>query len=170
MIDASIRTTFQEKHGELNFRGLLAFMESTGIPFKERGLRWQIGIATPRCIYIDFIRLSKFNDKITFFIVLHEIAHFKRIAKMTIPYMVEMLSNEDFEEFCSSIINEEIIADRYGCLLYKHFNQQEFPRAATQQLHLLERQLKYRATAYELYGTVKHSEENWINLLDSFLE
>jgi len=170
MVDESIKEVLNNKHGELNFKGLLAFMEATGIEFRERALRWPVGIATFYCVYIDLERLSKFNDKMTFFVILHEIAHYKRIARFGKEHIINMLSLEDFEEFCEHVITEEIVADRYACQLYQRFNQQAFPRLATQQLHLEEKQKEYKKTAEQLFGVIQHSEENYIKLLESFLE
>lgn len=166
MIDESIKSSLLEKHGELNFNVLVKYMEDTEIFYYDRKMRGPIGVATPNGIYLDLFRLSNYNDKMIFFIILHEIAHYKRIAKMGVDYMVDMLSDKDFDNFCSRVINEEIIADRYGCLLYQSFNKEVFPRDATQQLHLPNKELKYKNKLVNVFGVVQHNSENWDNLLD----
>lgn len=169
MVDESIKELLREKHGELNFNGLLAFMEDSGIDFKARKMTWPMGLATFFCIYIDLARLSGYSDKFTFFVILHEIAHYKRMLKTGKEHLLNMLSLEDFDEFCADIINEEIIADRYGALMYHYFNKETYPKSYTQQLHLPSKQTAYASTARELFGVIKHSEENYLTLLNTFL-
>lgn len=170
MIDESIREGLLAKHGEVNFKAIIAFMDSTGIEFRDRKLTWPLGVATFYCLYLDLEHLNKYDDKIIAFVILHEIAHYKRIARVGKDKTIEILSTEDFDEFCKYVINEEIIADRYSCLLYQKFNGFSFPRKATQQLEIPERQIKYREIAKQLFGVIKNSEETYIKLLESFLD
>lgn len=169
MIDESIKTLLNQKHGELNFKGLLTFMEDSGIEFRARKLSWPLGIAAFYCIYLDLTRLSKYHDKLTYFVILHEIAHYKRINKFGKEHYIKMLSIGDFDVFCGFIITEEIVADRYGCKLYYHLNKYSFPRGATQELHLVKNQDSYRRTAKQLFGVIQNSEEKYIELIESFL-
>lgn len=169
MIDESIRKILSEKESELYFKGLLRFMESTGIEFRGREMTWPIGLATYYCVYLDINRLTRFNDKMVFYVILHEIGHHKRISKVGKEYVINMLSIEDFELFSELVINEEIIADRYACQLFQRFNNMEFPRTATQQLHLEYKQTQYKYQLTQLFGFVNHSEENYITLLESFV-
>ena len=169
MVDETIKIILREKKSELNFRVLLSFMEATGIEFRDRILRGPMGIATYYCIYLDMTKIITYHEKMLFFVILHEIAHFKRIAKVGREHVIRMLSIEEFKPFCDHIINEEIIADRYACYVYQCLNQDEFPRTATQELHLDYRQREYERTAQHLFGVIKNNEENYKKLLESFV-
>jgi hypothetical protein len=171
MIDQSIKTALLEKHGELNFKGLLDFMESTGIDYLSHGLDRIFGMATCYGIYLDLNKIDEYHDKFLFFIILHETAHYKRIEQMGgKDAMIKILSTEDFEEFCGHVIGEEIFADRYACFVYQILNNETFPREATQKLHIKEVQERYKhSSAIRLFGVVKNSEEIYKQLVESFL-
>ena len=153
----------------MNFKGLLSFMEDTGIIFINKEMKWPCGLTTFYCIYLDMKRLSNYNDVWTFFVILHEISHYKRITKLGKNHVLEMLSLEDFDGFCDFIIGEEIICDRYACLLHKHFNGYTFPRSATQQLDLEMYKVAYKTKAKQLFGVIKNDEENYKKLMAEFL-
>jgi len=169
MVDEVIKIVLKEKHGELNFNGLLEFMEFSSIDFKARKLRGPMGIATYFCIYLDMDKIDTYHDQMLFFVILHEIAHYKRIAKVGKEHIIKMLSLEDFEEFCTHVITEEIIADRYGCYVFYLLNKNIFPRGATQQLDIDYRRIQYKNTAKYLFGQIQNNEENYKKVLESFL-
>lgn len=169
MIDESIRTVLNEKHGDLNFKGLLAHMEASGIDFKASGLIGPIGLATFYCVYIDMEKINAYHDKMLFFVILHEMGHFKRITKVGKDTIIGMLSLENFEEFFAHVIGEEIAADRYACYCYNLLNREVFPRHHTQQLDKPSNQSKYRFNARMLFGKIQNNEENYKRLLESFL-
>jgi hypothetical protein len=169
MVDETIKIALKEKHGKLNFNSLLDFMEASGIEFKDRKLRGPMGIATYFCIYLDLHKIDAYNDKMLFFVILHEIAHYKRIARVGKEHIIKMLSLEDFEEFCTHVITEEIIADRYGCYVFYLLNKNIFPREATQRLDEKYRQVQYKHTAKHLFGQIQNNEENYKRVLESFL-
>jgi hypothetical protein len=172
MIDESIKIAFKNNNMNLNFDGLLEFMESTGISYHNRKINGPMGIATYYCIYIDFnMIINRWGYNLLYFIILHETAHFKRIERMGgKDAVIKMLSIEDFEAFCEHVIGEEIFADRYACFVYQILNNETFPREATQKLHIKEVQERYKNTsAIRLFGVVKNSEEIYKQLVNSFL-
>ncbi len=169
MVDEVIKVALKEKHGDLNFNDLLHYMENSGIIFNARRLRGPMGIATYFCIYLDMDKIDKYHDMMLFFIILHEIGHYKRITKMGKEHVIKMLSLEDFEDFCTHVIGEEIIADRYGSYMFYLFNKNIFPREATQQLDNKYKRSQYKHTTKHLFGKIQNNEENYKKVLKSFL-
>ena len=171
MIDESIKEALLAKHGDLNFKALLEFMESTGINYHNRRMRGPMGIATYYAIYLDLDAIASYFDKLLYFIILHETGHYKRIERMGgKDGVIKMLSIEDFDEFSDHVIGEEIFADRYACFTYQILNKSKFPREATQNLHMKHVQEKYKEkSTIHLFGVVKNNEEVYKQLLESFL-
>lgn len=169
MIDEEIKIKIANKHGVLNFNYLLEFMSSSGIKFINRRLKDTLGIATYYCIYLDMEKIDTYPNTLLFFIILHEMAHYKRINKMGKDIMLKNLSSDNFDEIFKHVINEEIFADRYACFIFNLFNKCEFPRSATQCLNELEKQIPYKETVMSIFGKIKNNEENYKNLVNSFL-
>ena len=171
MIDESIKKALLEKHGKLNFKALLDFMESTGINYQNRKMRGPLGLATYHTVYINLDAINIYPDNLLYFIILHEIGHYKRIERMGgKDGVIKMLSIEDLDAFCEHIIGEEIFADRYACFLYQILTKAKFPREATQNLHIKYVQERYKErSAILLFGKVKNNEEIYHQLIDSFL-
>ena len=172
MVDESIKRILIENHGNLNFNGLLEYMEETGIDYHNRKINGPMGIATYYCIFIDFeFIINRWGYHLLYFIILHETAHFKRIERMGgKDAVIKMLSVEDFDVFCEHVIGEEIFADRYACYVYQLLNRFNFPREATQNLHQKQVQDRYKErSAIHLFGVIKNNEEIYKKLLESFL-
>ena len=170
-MDKAISRLLRKKNGELDFKSLLKFMKESGIKFKNRKLVKVYGIATYYAVYLDMDKLtSHFNNRMIWYIILHEIAHFKRIKKIGKDNVIKFLSSEDFDEFCNHIIGEEIIADRYACFVFYLFHKETFPREATQQLEKLSRNLEYRGFIRGLFGKIKNDEENYKKLFKSYIK
>lgn len=169
MIDENIKINLATLHGNLNFIGLLEFMEQSGIPFKSRKLKGPLGLASFDGIYLDLNQIGCYPSSLLFFIILHEMAHYKRITKFGKSKIVSLLSETDFELFVDHVVGEEIIADRYGCLMYRYFNGKTFPREATQNLHLPYKREKYKTVASLLYGKIQNDENKYDALLASFI-
>lgn len=170
MIDESIIKCVNELDKSLNTKGLVSFMQNSGIVFKDRSLKGPVGIATTYCIYLDIDKLTNhFPDRILYFVILHEMGHLKRITKLGKDKIISLLSLEDFDEFCEHVIGEELIADRYGCYLFWLLNKQIYPRYLTQELYLPENKLEYRRPSKLLFGVVKNSEENYKELIKTLI-
>lgn len=169
MVDKTLKIYLSEKQSKLDFKSLVSLMDESEIEFRINELKGPIGLATTYCIYLDFKRLIGIHEKMFYFIILHEIAHHKRITKLGKDKIMESLSIEDFDTFCEFIINEEIIADRYGCFLYYKLNKELFPKAATQELENNDNKIRYKKLAIHLFGVVKNNEENYKELMESFV-
>ncbi len=120
MIDESIREALTKKinNSRLNFEGLLNLMENSGIDFKGRSLKGPQGISTFYGIYLNLGMFTHDDDEMIFYIISHEIGHYKRYEKVGKENIIKMLSLKDFDDFCNHVIEEEIIADRYACFVY----------------------------------------------------
>jgi hypothetical protein len=166
MIEDSIKTLLKDKY----FEPILEFMENSGIDFRNKRLNGPLGVATYYCVFIDLVRLTNgFNNNLIAYIILHEVGHYKRIAKMGKEGIIKNLSLEDFNEFCKFVINEEIVADRYSSFVVYLLTKELYPREATQQLHREDRQKRYKHSVRTLFGIVKNNEENYKGLLERFV-
>lgn len=172
MLDLSITEFLNEYSTEaLNFKALLEMMQSSGIEFRNRRMIGPLGVATFYCIYLDIEKIKySCSDKMIYFTILHEMAHYKRICRMGKGTLIEMLSLEDQEAFCQHVIGEEIVADRYACYVYQCLNGKEYPRHMTQQLHLSQAQDLYKPMINRyMFGKVKNNEETYIALWEGFI-
>jgi hypothetical protein len=169
MIDNEIKETLLNIESKLNFEGLLSWMESNGVPYKSRGLRGPMGFAAFDGVYLDLDTILNYNPSLLFFVILHETAHYKRIIRMGKDNVIKFLSYEDFDMFFDHVVTEEVIADRYGRLVYRLMNGVDFPIHATQQLENEYRRERYKSTARVLFGKINNSEENYNELVKSFI-
>ena len=170
MIDESIKKALAKLDGKLKFNNLLKFIEDTGITFKDRSMTGPLGIATLDCIYLDINKLKQYEDKFVFFVILHETAHFKRITKMGRAVMLKNLSLDDFDELLTHIFFEEILADRYACRMFYHFNRDIYPWWYTQQLNLPSKQLQYHPLARNYFGKIQNDEKKYYELIEQFIK
>lgn len=167
MIDESIVNTLNKK-GE-PFQKLLQFMKETNIPFKDRKLNGALGLTVIDCVYLNLEQLNRVPNSLYCFVILHEIAHYKRIAKLGKDDLIKNLSSDNFDVFCNYIINEEIIADRYGCYTYKCITDKIYPQHETQQLNRDYKKEQYKLMIKNWFGVVQNKEENYIKLMESVL-
>jgi len=170
MIDNSIRETLSKLDGNYKFNDLLTFMEDSGITFYDRGLNNALGLTTLDGIYLDLSMMRYFGDRLTFFIILHEIAHYKRIARYGGNWLIEKLSVADYETFLNGIYEEEIIADRYACQMFYRLNRDIYLWKHTQQLNLVENQEKYQVAANTYYGKIQNDETKYRLLIEQFIK
>lgn len=169
MIDNEIKETLLNIDSKLNFEGLLSWMESNGVPYKNRRLRGPMGFAAFDGVYLNLDMILNYNPSLLFFVILHETAHYKRIIKMGKENVIKFLSYEDFDKFFDHVVTEEIIADRYGRLVYRLLNGANFPIHVTQQLDNEYKRERYKSTARVLFGKINNSEEEYNKLVKSFI-
>ena len=170
-MDESIKNILLEKHGKLNFNGLIDLIEKSDITIKNTRLYGACGLATCNCVYLDMEMIDLYgDDRMTFYIILHEIGHFKRINRMGKKWMISLLSILDLTIFKDSIVHEEILADRYSCYIYNVLNKKILSRSMTQQLDKEENKNKYSKAIKSLYGYVNNDEKRYDELVQSFLK
>lgn len=127
-----------EKSG-LNFESILDLTESLNIDFKDAKLYSTIfGLATHKAVFVD---INKMKDAVksgvlsydkVMFIMYHEIAHHLRIHKIGLDKHIERITTDSLIQFMGYIIDEELFADRWGCLMYYRNTGKVFPRSETQ--------------------------------------
>ena len=102
------------------------------------------GLATLWGLYFNLHNLWKYPNILKYYIILHEIGHIKRIKKYGESFVLSAFSEDDFDKFSDSIINEEILADRYASFAYYQLTGELFPISYTQKLHLPEYRERYK--------------------------
>lgn len=164
MIDKSIKTKLGSE-----FDTILSFMGKTGIDFKDRELRGPYAMTTYYCIYLDIDKMLRFKRDMITYIILHEIGHYKRIAKIGKEQMIKSLSIKKLHEFSNHVIFEEIFADRYARLQYKWLYKELLPINLTQQLENPDNKTKYGIIIKQLFGIIDNDEQKYLDLVESFV-
>jgi hypothetical protein len=121
-------------HGEYDFIRLVDFCIEQGIPIKAAHIKHGLGLSYSESIYIDIDKLSSYPDKLVFWLLFHEMYHFKNIKKRTLKELIKIFAEPDFDTFFEILLQEEIGADRYACLMFYKFTGQVYPIEYTQQL------------------------------------
>jgi hypothetical protein len=171
MITTKIKEHLLERDetSHLDFKGLVAFLEASEFEFVDCRLFNVVGMATVHRIHLDIDKLNNFDNQFVFFIILHEYAHGIRMKKMGKAKIISMLSLEDFDELFEHVVNEELIADRYGRAIFHKFNGEEFPWYRTQMLDMETRRDAYEHVVRMLHGVVDNDEEKYKMLMESFI-
>lgn len=169
MLDYNIKNSLLSRNGRYNFNGLVESLESNGFDYNLKNLRGPLAIATINGVLINESILDKYDDKFVFFVLLHETAHMKRITKLGKAEIIRNLSLSDFNEFMKHILHEEILADRYACKLFYHFNRETYPWNETQQLNLLDKQKKYEQIAMGYFGHIQNDEKRYDEVINNFI-
>jgi len=120
-----------------------------------------IGLSTLYGLYFDLVRLDEQPDNLKCFIILHELAHIKRIEKLGKDKVINDLSETDFDLFCDKVINEEMIADRYASLLYFKLTKKKYPEYMTQGLHIKFKRDMYKHLLKYTFGLNDGTEETY---------
>lgn len=109
---------------EINFSPLIEIIKKDNIPIKFSILMPRIwGFAT-----YDEINITEYFDdkKKLYFVILHEIAHYKRLRKYSFNEIVlkheVFFKTKDFD----LVINEERIADRYALIVGSYLTNFDF--------------------------------------------
>ncbi len=170
MIDESLIECLKDKNGKYDFNQLIEFMEASNIVFKDRTLKNAAGIATYECIYLDSSNFDfKIPDFMIYFIILHEMAHYKRLHKYGEAYFINELSNENYDNLFEHVIYEEILADRYASRVFYILNNKVFPKYYTQCLDDPRKKAAYRYRIDFFFGKIKNNKKNYDDLFKEFI-
>lgn len=171
MIDQEIIDELSKRQGKYDFIKLIEFLQSTNFIYKAKKINGlPIAIATLDCVYVDLNKLDAFGDKLVYFVLLHETAHMKRIAKFGHDWLLEKLSHKKFNKFLKHVFEEEIIADRYACLLFFLLNKEIFLWKDTQQLNLKHKQQMYEPMAKLYFGRIQNDINKYNELILEFIK
>lgn len=91
-----------------------------------------MGFTIPDKIYLDLNKLEEFyNNKkeLIPFIILHEIAHYKRFSNpdLDLKDKTKNISLMTESEYCYMVITEELFADRWASLMYYVIYKNDLP-------------------------------------------
>jgi len=160
----------------LNFETILTIINESNIKIINACLSDDIvGLTTLECIYIDIydiltrLSVGEINLHKVFFILLHEIAHKKRIDKHGVDYHLNMLITPDFKSFHEFIIGEELFADRWASLVFYVINQTKFHISQTQGLHITSNKELYINSLKETHNLFKATNFNYGDMIKQFL-
>lgn len=157
-----------------NVDALISFMEDSDVEYHMAELRGPLAMATFEGVFIDLKRIMDRawidDTRLIYFVILHETAHIKRIKKLGKTEILRNLSLEDFDDFFEHVIGEELIADRYGCYVFRKLNQEEYPSYMTQELHLDFNKERYKQTARGFYGQIQNDETKYNKLVNRFIK
>jgi hypothetical protein len=160
----------------LNFEAILKITNESDIKIINACLSDDIvGLTTLDCVYIDIydiltrLSVGEINLQKVFFILLHEIAHKKRIDKHGVDYHLNMLTTSDFKRFYEFIIAEEIFADRWASLVFYLINQTKFHTSQTQGLHIISNKELYINNLKETHNLFKATNFNYGEMIKQFL-
>ena len=164
----------QGEKSDLNFEGLVQMIENCEIPCYNAVLKGNInGMATLDGIYVNFFELvHRFDKDKLFFIILHEMAHFKRNSVYSKQEYVDMMSTHDSISYTNFVITEEIIADRYGAFVFYLLNKKVFPKDRTQQLDKESKRFIYSKRLSGTYDYIKDqikTVEDYDTVLNQFV-
>jgi hypothetical protein len=169
MIDEKLKKFLLKEHGEYNFKKLVEYLESRTFDIKLNYLVRATGFTTIDSIYFDLDNLKKHNSKMIFYIILHEIGHYKRIQKYGSDWVIEMLSISNFDDYFKGIVDEEIFADRFSCYMFYKMNKIIYPWNETQQLNLTSRQEKYKPLANMLFGKINNNKQKYYDFVNQII-
>jgi hypothetical protein len=85
-------------------------------------------------IVVDKGKFYLLPDTVQVFFLLHELCHSLRYDKLGVEYHFKTLTNENFDEFADSVVNEELIADRYASIMFYKLTGLTYNRYLTQRL------------------------------------
>lgn len=119
---------------DLNWEGFDKFLnecevELEYVNFRDPRIK---GMALPEGI---FVSKNFSGNQMYMFVVLHELAHYKRYQKIGAQEMAEFILDGTFNEAFAKILHEERLADRYAKMVFRKLNGFDFPDELTQELH-----------------------------------
>lgn len=153
--------TNQEKHSQIDLGDILNLLEKENISVKTHNKGGFVGLSTFWGIYFNLNNLSRFPNAMKYFIILHEIGHMKRIRKRGQDDVLSSFSESDFDKFAESVINEEIIADRYALFVYRKLSGCFLSKDYTQKLDLPEYQKRYKSFLKPYHTNLDNSLESY---------
>ena len=154
---------------DLNFIRLMNFINDSNIPVVNTKLINAVGMATYYTIHLDINILELQPPMLRYFIILHEIGHYKRLQKKGLEFHLHKLSASNVETLYTHILNEETIADNYGMFVFKRLTGLEYPYEMTQRIKDYENKIKFMDTAYSLFGKLENSEDKYKSMIEQYI-
>ena len=131
-------------------------------------------LCVPGKIYLDLNKIKSIRSyELVPFIMLHEIAHFKRYTN---PYLDLDIKTRNIgllsvDEYCDTVINEELFADRWASLMYYMIYKKQFPIKLTQKLGNKEFLDRYVENIKIIYKAFSHNGDDCRDImLENFIK
>lgn len=171
MLNKVLKNALVETLPDKDISDLVCFMENSGVKYYLADLAGPLALASYYGVYIDInaIKNRTLNEMLFYFIIFHETAHMKRIKKMGKKQLLANLSTNDFNQFFEHVLEEELIADRYGCYIYYNMTKKEYPKYMTQQLDNEQNVERYKSVARNLFGQIENDEKKYKELINKFI-
>jgi hypothetical protein len=173
MLKEELKNALTKTIKKQNVEALISFMENNDTEYHMADLRGPLAMATFEGVFIDLKRIMDraFMDdtRLIYFVILHETAHIKRMKKLGKKEILRNLSLDVFDEFFEHVMNEELIADRYGSYIYQKLNKEVFPKYMTQELDLDINKERYKQTARGFFGRIQNDEKKYKELFEQFI-
>lgn len=157
------------KKSDLDFTKLLTLINDNDINIFGDELVNAFALTTFYEIYLNLRLMKSLSCDMVYFIILHEICHYKRIQKLGKPYHLNKLSENDIHVLHCHIVDEEIISDKYASFVFRLLNNKTFPYEKTQKLNDVINHFKFYSVAESIHGKIQNSEENYMQLINNFI-
>jgi hypothetical protein len=145
----------------VNFNELIELLERENIPVKAHNEGKFSGLATMYGLYFNLNHLVQNPNIIVYYIILHEIGHYKRFKKLGKSYILNSFSQDDFNKWANGVIDEEIIADKYAAFTYYKLTGKIIPEYCNQKLHLNYIRERYMCKLKETHVNVENDETKY---------
>ena len=155
---------------DLDFIKLLNFINENDYPIIDSRLINALGMATYYTIYLDIDYIEFQPYRLRYFIILHEIAHYKRLHKKGLDYHLSKLSSKNVQDVYEHIILEELIADKYAMATYYALTNSYYPYEETQRINEYENKIKFMNTANGLIGVLENNEDSYKTMIKKHIK
>ena len=154
---------------DLYFSNLLEMINDESIPIRNAKLKNAYAITTFDCIYYDFDAITShefYGDEFLYYVMLHEICHYKRIKKFGNEKFITGLTSNSLTEYFDFLINEEIISDRWASYIFYKLNGRLLRNHMTQNLHIEENKNKFMVSNVRSFNIISGDMKNYDELVN----
>lgn len=126
------------------------------------------GFTIPDKIYLDLNKLSNIKLKeLIPFIILHEIAHYKRFAtpELGLAEKTKNISLLTEYEYCAIVITEELFANRWASLMYRVIYKESLPDDLYNLINSDDRFTKLKNNSVIMYNELSKYGEVYMNFV-----
>lgn len=120
------------------------------------------GVSVIGGIYINKHINMLLPNKLIYFVLLHELYHYKYINKIGGDKLLERLSNDDYDSLCDYIYKEENMANKYAYIMYYHLNKFRFDN------HIVVENKNVEKFANLIYRKINNKITNYNKLVEEW--
>lgn len=156
---------FEYKFQKYNLEGLLKIVEESEFNFYMAKLKGPMGMANFNGVYLDMDKIKSKSwmgcSEYLFSTILHELAHMKRMKKIGKKKIIEYFSATNFEDLYNHVLYEEMLADRYACIMFYKLNKRILNVSYTQSLHVEYNRERIKYNSRNVFGLIKNDESKY---------